>query len=76
MIMGPFRIKRELKKRGISQVQIAQHLGKSAAAVSLVVNGKSRSLVIEEYIAELLGRERFDIWRPTRSVTKRDEEDV
>ena len=73
--MSPSRIKKDLKRRGITQVQIAQHLGKSAAAVSLVVNGKSRSLVIEEHIAGLLGRERFDIWKPTRSVPQREQED-
>ena len=67
--MTPNRIKRELKRRNTSQVQIAQDLGKSAAAVSLVVNGKSRSRLIEEHIASLLDRERFDIWKPTRSVT-------
>ncbi len=66
--MTPNRIKKELKRRNISQVQIAQDLGKSAAAVSLVVNGKSRSRLIEEHVATLLGRERFDIWKPTRSV--------
>jgi len=67
--MTPNRIKKELKRRNTSQVQIAQDLGKSAAAVSLVVNGKSRSRLIEEHIASLLDRQRFDIWKPTRSVT-------
>ena len=73
--MTSTRIKKELKRRNITQVQIAQDLGKSAAAVSLVVNGKSRSRLIEEHIAALLGRERFDIWKPTRSVTPRDEDE-
>ncbi len=73
--MTSTRIKKELKRRHITQVQIAQDLGKSAAAVSLVVNGKSRSRLIEEHIASLLGRERFEIWKPTRSVTPRDEDD-
>ncbi|MCY4041112.1 MAG: hypothetical protein OXF72_07635 [Gammaproteobacteria bacterium] len=71
--MTPLQIKRALKRCNTSQVQIAQDLGKSAAAVSLVVNGKSRSRLIEEHIAALLGRKRFDIWKPTRSVNSDDQ---
>ena len=66
--MTPAQIKKELRQRNISQIQIAENVGKSAAAVSLVLNGKSRSKLIEEHIAQLLGRERFEIWQPTRSV--------
>ncbi len=67
-IMNSSALKKELKQRGILQVEIAQHLGKSPAAVSLVVSGKSRSKLIEEHIAKILGHERLDIWKPTRSV--------
>ena len=54
----------------ISQVDIAEDLRRSAAAVSLVINGKSRSKLIEEHIAKLLGCERFDIFERTRSVER------
>ena len=66
--MIPTELKQELKRRKISQVDIAEDLGKSPAAVSLVINGKSRSKLIEEHIAKLLGHRRFDLWEPTRSV--------
>ena len=69
--MKPSQLKQELKQRGISQLKVAQELNKSAAAVSLVLNGKSRSKLIEEHIAKLLGRDRFNIWEPTRSVEPR-----
>ncbi len=70
--MNASLLKQELKQRGISQLKIAQDLGKSPAAISLVLSGKSRSKRIEEHVARLLGRERFDIWNPTRSVEPDD----
>ncbi len=70
--MSPVQIKKALKRRKITQARIARELGKSAAAVSLVVNRKSRSRIIEEHVAGLLGKRRFDIWKPTRATLIED----
>src|SRR5262245_45974596 len=50
-------IKRKLKSLHITQIDLAAQLNKSTTAISLVINGKLKSPLIEKKIAELVGVE-------------------
>ena len=56
-------IKALLILKGIKQVDIANRLGVSRAAVSVVVSGKGSSRRIKETIAKILNREMSSLWK-------------
>jgi lambda repressor-like predicted transcriptional regulator len=60
--MKPEEIKLLLKERGATQVEIAEVVGVSQAAVSAVINGVARSRRIAMTIAHFLDKEVNELW--------------
>ena len=54
--MDPLDIQYQLRKRGISQDEIARRAKRSKALVSMVIHGKARNAHIERLIARAIGR--------------------
>ncbi|AIN83999.1 MULTISPECIES: helix-turn-helix domain-containing protein [Brucella] len=55
-------IKRRLRARGITFVEIANELGVSTVAVSRVCQGRARSARVQTAIAQKLGVEPSSLW--------------
>ena len=53
-------IQHDLARRGISQADLARHLGVKPAIVSKVVSGRERSLRVETEIVRIIGWCPFD----------------
>ena len=60
--MTPLEIQFELRKRGITQKAIAEALGISPMAVSLVINKKIISDRAMKAVAKLIGRDHADVF--------------
>jgi len=60
--MDPLEIQFELKKRGITQKAIAEALGISPMAVSLVINKKIISNRAMKAVAKLIHRDHADVF--------------
>lgn len=56
------KIKRELKRVGLSQAKLVPLTGRAQATVSDVMGGKWKSLPVATVIAQALGREPHEIW--------------
>lgn len=60
--MRPENIVDELKRQGITQVEIARKFGVSHVMIHQVIYGRSKSHRIQEEIARILGKEIDEIW--------------
>lgn len=56
-------VSQRLKDAGITQAEIARHLGVCRQTVSRVVNGQKSSKRIQTYIAGLLGDTVFNLFK-------------
>ena len=56
-------VKVEILKRDLTQKELARRLGISMAQVSMVVNGKRKTLWIQKAIAKELGMNMEDLFR-------------
>ena len=60
--MEPFEIAFELRRRGLSQTDVAMRLGVAHASVNNVIHRRATSYRIASYIAEVLNREVNVLW--------------
>jgi lambda repressor-like predicted transcriptional regulator len=60
--MHPAYIQAELKRLGITQVEIAHKFGVSAPFVGKLIRGETSSHRIARHVARLLGKRVHDLW--------------
>jgi lambda repressor-like predicted transcriptional regulator len=60
--MHPEDIKSALRKRGVTQADIARRLGVSKTTINYVITGKMQSRRVAEAIAEAAGRPVKALW--------------
>lgn len=71
--LHPLQILIDIDEKGYDQLDIAGELEKSQAAISLVINRKSKSVTIRKHIAGILGKTFVEVWGMTEeeSVSKK-----
>ncbi len=65
----PLQIMIYLDENGYDQPGLAAELGKSQAAISLVINRGSKSVSIRERISEILSKPFLEVWGMTEEET-------
>jgi lambda repressor-like predicted transcriptional regulator len=60
--MHPEDIKAELRKKGSSQTKVAVSLGVNRTTVHMVIYGGTKSERIAKAIADVIGKDRSEIW--------------